>query len=423
MSGEITLAGGAGEYMESATVVSWSAKLGDPVKAGEVVVVVETAKAATEIEAERDGVLAEILAPEGAEVGIGAVLGRIADSLPASAPQAVTMVEAAIPAPATLEMPAIVVSGEAGRRISISPLARRLARQAGLDPAGLTGSGPGGRIKSRDVERALRERAPVPAAAIATPARPVSAMPTASTVPLVLIHGFGANAAAWNTLRPHLDGGRQVLAPELPGHGRTAALSKPSLDGLAETVLAQIEESGATECDLVGHSLGGAVAAVLSGNLSVRVRSLTLIAPAGLGPEIDGAFLAGFLAAGTPESLQPWLERLVGDAATLPRGYAQAVLRERERFGVGAAQAELAQSLFPDGTQAIRIAADLERFTGPLKVIWGRGDRIVPQGHQSDLPGHAACHRLAGTGHMPHIEASALVARLVMQNLRGAESN
>ena len=420
MSGEITLAGGAGEYMESATVVSWSAKLGDPVKAGEVVVVVETAKAATEIEAERDGVLAEILAPEGAEVGIGAVLGRIADSLAASAPQAVTMVETAIPAPATLEMPAIVVSGEAGRRISISPLARRLARQAGLDPAGLTGSGPGGRIKSRDVEQALRERAPVPAAAIATPARPVFAMPTASTVPIVLIHGFGANAAAWNTLRPHLDGGRQILTPELPGHGRTAALSKPSLDGLAETVLAQIEASGATECDLVGHSLGGAVAAVLSGNLSVRVRSLTLIAPAGLGPEIDGAFLAGFLAARTPEGLQPWLDRLVGDAATLPRGYAQAVLRERERFGVGAAQADVAQTLFPDSTQTIRIAGDLQRFSGPLKVLWGRSDRIIPQAHQNELPGHVACHSLEGVGHMPHVEAGALVARLVMQCVRSA---
>lgn len=419
MSGEITLAGGAGEYMESATVVSWSAKLGDPVKAGEVVVVVETAKAATEIEAERDGVLAEILAPEGAEVGIGAVLGRIADSLPASAPQAVPMVEAAMPAPATLEMPAIVVSGEVGRRISISPLARRLARQAGLDPASLTGSGPGGRIKSRDVERALRERAPAPAVASAA-ARPVSSASTESAAPLVLIHGFGANAAAWNTLRPHLDGGRQVLTPELPGHGRTAALSKPSLDGLAEAVLAQIEASGATECDLVGHSLGGAVAAVLSGNLSVRVRSLTLIAPAGLGPEVDGAFLAGFLAARTPEGLQPWLDRLVGKAATLPRGYAQAVLRERERFGVGAAQADVAQTLFPDSTQTIRIAGDLQRFSGPLKVLWGRSDRIIPQAHQNELPGHVACHSLEGIGHMPHVEAGALVARLVMQCVRSA---
>ncbi len=222
-------------------------------------------------------------------------------------------------------------------------------------------------------------------------------------------------------MRPHLDG-RPVLTPELPGHGREPALTSPSLEALAEAVLGQIEASGARECDLVGHSLGGAVAAVLSANLSVRVRSLTLIAPAGLGPEIDGSFLAGFLSARTAESLTPWLERLAADPGKLPRGYAQAVLRERERFGVGMAQAEIAQRLFPDGTQTIRITDDLDRFAGPLKVIWGRGDRIIPQRHQDDLPGHAACHRLGGVGHMPSIEAPALVAQLILQNARSAEA-
>ncbi|KRE14491.1 hypothetical protein ASE66_14070 [Bosea sp. Root483D1] len=422
MSYEITLAGGAGEYMESATVVSWSAKVGDRVKADDVVVVVETAKAATEIEAGRDGVLAAILAPEGAEVGIGAVLGRIADSLAAEEPA----VAAAEPAVAALEIAAPKAAMQvidASCRISISPLARRLARQAGLDPSGIAGTGPGGRIKSRDIERALRERTDA-----VLPAAPAAAMPspavarTGSAVPLVLLHGFGANAAAWNMVRPHLDG-RPVLAPELPGHGREAALDMPSLEALAEAVLGQIEASGSSDCDLVGHSLGGAVAAVLTANQSVRVRSLTLIAPAGLGPEIDGAFLSGFLSARTAESLTPWLERLAAAPSRLPRGYAQAVLRERERFGVGAAQAAIAQRLFPDGTQAIGIAADLERFAGPLKVIWGRGDRIIPPSHQGELPGHVACHRLGGTGHMPHIEAPALVAQLILQNVRSAEAS
>lgn len=421
MSHQITLAGGAGEYMESATVVSWTVKIGAPVKAGDVVVVVETAKAATEIEAGRDGVLAAILAPEGAEVGIGAVLGRIADSLAAddlavAAPQPVV----AEPEAAILNAPAKAT--ESGRRVSISPLARRLARQAGLDPSGIAGTGPGGRIKSRDIERALRERTDAassvaPIAAVSSPAMAKAG----AAVPLVLLHGFGANAAAWNMVRPHLDG-RPVLTPELPGHGREPALASPSLEALAEAVLGQIEASGARECDLVGHSLGGAVAAVLAANQSVRVRSLTLIAPAGLGPEVDGSFLAGFLSARTAESLAPWLERLAADPGKLPRGYAQAVLRERERFGVGMAQAEIAQRLFPDGTQAIRITDDLGRFAGPLKVIWGRGDRIIPQRHQDDLPGHVACHRLGGVGHMPYVEAAPLMAQLIMQNIRSAEA-
>ncbi len=421
MSHEITLAGGAGEYMESATVVSWAAKVGDPVKADDVVVVVETAKAATEIEAGRDGVLAAILAPEGAEVGIGAVLGRIADS------RAADEVAVAAPQPAVAKPEAVVshVPAEAepaSRRISISPLARRLARQAGLEISSIAGTGPGGRIKSRDVERTLRERTEAtPATAPIAVVRSPAVAKANAIVPLVLLHGFGANAAVWNMVRPHLDG-RPVLTPELPGHGREPALTSPSLEALAEAVLGQIEPSGARECDLVGHSLGGAVAAVLSANQSVRVRSLTLIAPAGLGPEIDGGFLAGFLSARTAESLTPWLERLAADPGRLPRGYAQAVLRERERFGVGAAQAAIAQRLFPDGTQAIGIAADLDRFTGPLKVIWGRSDRIIPQTHQDNLPDHAACHRLGGVGHMPAIEAPALVAQLIMQSVRSAEA-
>lgn len=422
MSHEITLAGGAGEYMESATIVSWAAKIGDPVKAGDVVVVVETAKAATEIEAGRDGVLAAILAPEGAEVGIGAVLGRIADSIFADeAPVAVPQPAVAGPEAVVSDAPAKAEA--ATRRISISPLARRLARQAGLDISSIAGTGPGGRIKSRDIERALRELTEaVPAAAPVAVVHSPAVARTGTAVPLVLLHGFGANAAAWNMVRPHLDG-RPVLTPELPGHGREPALTSPSLEALAEAVLGQIEANGARECDLVGHSLGGAVAAALTANQSVRVRSLTLIAPAGLGPEIDSGFLAGFLSARTVESLMPWLERLAADPGRLPRGYAQAVLRERERFGVGAAQAEIAQRLFPDGTQAIGIGTDLDRFTGPLKVVWGKGDRIIPQAHQDELPGHAACHRLGGVGHMPSIEAPALVAQLILQNARSAEAS
>jgi pimeloyl-ACP methyl ester carboxylesterase len=422
MSHEITLAGGAGEYMESATVVSWAVEVGDPVKAGDVILVVETAKAATEIEAGHDGVLAAILAPEGAEVGIGAVLGRIADSLDTDE-VAVGAPQSAVAEPEAAVLSAPVKVEPVSRRVSISPLARRLARQAGLDPSGIAGTGPGGRIKSRDIERVLRERAEAaPAIAPSVAVRSPGVAGTGSAAPLVLLHGFGANAAAWNMLRPHLDG-RPVLTPELPGHGREPALETPSLEALAEAVLGQIEASGAYECDLVGHSLGGAVAAVLTANLSVRVRSLTLIAPAGLGPEIDGGFLAGFLSARTAESLMPWLERLAADPARLPRGYAKAVLRERERFGVGVAQAEIAQRLFPDGTQAIRNAADLDRFAGPLKVIWGKGDRIIPQRHQDDLPGHAACHRLGGVGHMPYLEAPALVAQLIIQNVRSAEAS
>lgn len=422
MSDEITLAGGAGEYMESATVVSWSAAVGDRVKAGDVVVVVETAKAATEIEAGRDGILAEILAASGTEVAIGAVLGRIADSLAEVEPEAKVAEPVEQPAPKTA---ASMSAPEYGRRIKMSPLARRLAAQAGLDPSSLVGTGPDGRIKNRDVERALQARCLSATKAVATapvPMRPLADIARGTNVPLVLIHGFGANAAAWNALKPYLDDGCWILTPELPGHGRATALASPSFDGLVDAVLGQIEASGAQECDLVGHSLGGAVAAALSANLSIRVRSLTLIAPAGLGAEIDRAFLDGFLAARSPESLTPWLEQLVADATQLPRGYAQAVLRERSRLGLGQVQSAVVEHLFPDGTQVFGIKDVVNRFTGPVKVIWGRADRIIPPTHQNGLPGHVACHKVDGVGHMPHLEAPSLMAQLVRQNVRSGAS-
>ena len=78
----ISIDSAGGEYMETVLVIAWAMKSGDPVKTGDLLVTVETAKAATEIEADRDGWLAEIFFAEGQEAPVGAVLGTIADSKP-----------------------------------------------------------------------------------------------------------------------------------------------------------------------------------------------------------------------------------------------------------------------------------------------------------------------------------------------------
>lgn len=416
MVSEIRLAGGAGEYMDSAVIVSWTVEPGAPVRAGEVVAVVETAKAATEIEADRDGVLLRILAPVGAEVEIGSVLGLIGEPgdgadaglSPISGP-------AASPAPAGREPP------DAAARRAASPLARKLARQAGLVLDGVIGSGPGGRIKARDVGTALAEgsRARAREHVVAT-MRTGSSAAASAGVPIVLIHGFGANRGSWNSLRASLGEECPCLTFDLPGHGRAPRAEIASLEQLAASVGAELEAAKVERCHLVGHSLGGAVAALLAESPDLRVGSLTLIAPAGLGPDIDGRFLDGFLRARSADSLTPWLERLVADRASLPPSFCEAALRERSRPDLLPAQADIAGRLFPDGTQAITIRACLGRLTMPVTVIWGREDRIVPVSHAADLPGHVALHRLPGTGHMPHVEAPELTARLVMRTVRSA---
>lgn len=413
MATDVTLAGGAGEYMESATVVAWNAAPGAAVKAGEVIAVVETAKAATEIEAPCDGVLTEILAEVGAEVGIGAVLGRIGTAVEAPPPAMAVASAPTLPVRPAAEEPA----GPEPGRVVASPLARRLAAQNGIDLAALTGTGPQGRIKSRDVERALAAGPARPASPIL--ARPAAVAPPHAAAPIVLIHGFGSNAGAWHALLPRLSPAFATVRIELPGHGRQARRAG-DIGGLIDSVLADLDAAGISAAHLVGHSLGGAVAAELAASGAFEAASLTLLAPAGLGPEIDGAFLDGFLRAREPASLKPWLVRLTADPAALPAGFAAAILRERTLSGLAEAQAALARALFPDGTQALDIRAALQRSAVPTRVLWGSADAIIPARHADSLRGAVAVHRLDGVGHMPHVEAPDLVARLVLETCRAA---
>ncbi len=408
MAGDIRLAGGAGEYMESATVVEWRIKVGDRVRLGEVVVVVETAKAATEIEAAAEGVLAEINAPVGTEVEIGSLLGRIeTGSGRVSEPVAVAPVRPHEP-PLTLQAPNANRSDE--DRVAISPWARRLAREVGLDPGSVRGSGPNGRIKARDIERALLTRVPSPTSQAVASGRDL----------VVFVHGFGANAGTWAAVQAALGSGFQTRALDLPGHGRREPLEQPSFRALVDAVSADLSGMSGSRIHLVGHSLGAAIAATIATTPVVDLGSLTLLAPAGFGPGIDGRFIEGFLAARSAESLSPWLERLVADTAVLPTDFAALVMRERSRPRLLDAQTELARRLFPDGTQLVRVPDELGKLSAPTRIVWGRADRIIPFSDARELAGTLALHLLSDVGHMPHVESPAIVARIIAENIRSA---
>jgi len=154
--------------MESAKVLRWLKEAGQRVRLGEPLVELETDKAAIEVEAPADGTLESILAPEGTELPIGAALGRlttsgaapVASASPAkAAPPPVA--EAKRPAPASAPTP--IPAPAPSSRIPASPLARRLAGDAGIELKALTGSGPGGRIRKRDVLAALGAKGQAPA--------------------------------------------------------------------------------------------------------------------------------------------------------------------------------------------------------------------------------------------------------------------
>ncbi|MEY4681374.1 MAG: hypothetical protein RLZZ276_3023 [Pseudomonadota bacterium] len=160
---EFRLSGAAGEYMESATVVEWLSKPGDAVRAGQPLAVVETAKAATELPSPADGTLLRVVAAPGSEVPLDGLLAVIATQGAVVATSPATPAAAAAPAPDPRHAPAEEPAAQAGGWTLATPIARRLAREGGLDLASLRGSGPGGRVQERDVRDALAARAPAPA--------------------------------------------------------------------------------------------------------------------------------------------------------------------------------------------------------------------------------------------------------------------
>ena len=171
--------------MTEGTLARWLKKEGDTVKAGDVIAEIETDKATMEVEAVDEGILGKLLVADGTEgVKVNqpiAILVEPGESVsaapaPAAAPAPVAAPAAAALAPA-VPAPAAPTAAPAatGDRVIASPLARRMAQQAGLDLSKLAGSGPGGRIVRADVEAAANgapaASAPAPvAAAAAAPA-------------------------------------------------------------------------------------------------------------------------------------------------------------------------------------------------------------------------------------------------------------
>ncbi|MBS6353836.1 dihydrolipoamide acetyltransferase family protein [Oscillibacter sp.] len=161
-----------GLTMEEGTVSQWIKHEGDAVKAGDVVVEITTDKLTNEITSEQDGVLLKIVAQEGEDVpvkGLLAYIGQPGEQVGGTAPAAAAASAApsAEPAAASVSAPAAAPAA-GGKRIRISPLARKIARQMGVDYTAVTGTGPSGRIVKRDIlaaaEAAPKAAAPAPAA-------------------------------------------------------------------------------------------------------------------------------------------------------------------------------------------------------------------------------------------------------------------
>ena len=147
------------ESVADGTVATWHKKPGEAVKRDELIVDIETDKVVIEVLAEADGVLAEIIKNEGDTVLSNELLGKLTEGGAAAAAPAAAPAAAAAPAQAAAPAAA------AGDDAILSPAARKLAEENGIDPNSIAGTGKGGRVTKEDVVAAVEAKKNAPAAA------------------------------------------------------------------------------------------------------------------------------------------------------------------------------------------------------------------------------------------------------------------
>ncbi|HEX5900382.1 MAG TPA: acetoin dehydrogenase dihydrolipoyllysine-residue acetyltransferase subunit [Solirubrobacteraceae bacterium] len=231
---------------------------------------------------------------------------------------------------------------------------------------------------------------------------------------VLLLHGFGGDLNSWLFAAPALAQGHTVYALELPGHGGSSKDVGPGdVDSLVDAAVQFLDAVDIERVHLVGHSLGGLVAASTALRDPGRALSLTLVASAGLGEEINGDYLDGFISAGSRRELKPALELLFADSGQVTRQVVDDVLKYKRIDGVDAALRSIAEHVFGEGRQHVLVADRLAGLGVPLLVVWGEQDRIIPAEHARHVPEGAEVHVLEGSGHSPHMEAAGDVNRVM----------
>jgi len=224
------------DTMEQGTIIRWNVKEGEEVASGAIVADIETDKATMEMQAYDDGVIAKILVGEGMQVPVGTPIAMIAEegedpasldasaSAPAAEPvteDTATTADVVTPSPAppaaSAAAPSEAPATDAGR-MRVSPVARRLAEEHGIELRSLVGSGPGGRIIKRDVLAAI-ETAGANVAGATGEVAPVAIPVTASPEPIQALASTAGSPVheipALESTEVAVSGMRQTIARRL----------------------------------------------------------------------------------------------------------------------------------------------------------------------------------------------------------------
>lgn len=349
-----------GMAMDEGTVTAWHIDEGGLVNLGDEVLDVESTKIANAIEAKATGILRRQVAGVGQTLPVGALLGIVA------------LQDVDDDAINTFVEGFVVVAPEDEEGGGIQPQTIDVAGQ----PIRYLVHGEGGE-------------------------------------PVLLIHGFGGDLNAWMFNHEALAGDRAVYALDLPGHGGSIKdVGDGSVGTLGDVVVGLINALALERVHLVGHSFGGAVALTVALEQPAKVASLTLIAPVGLGPQINGAYITGFVAAERRKDMKPLAQQLFSDSSLVTRQMVEDILRTKRIDGVDAALAAIAAAQFNGDRQKLDLTTRAGDLDVPTQIIWGQDDHIIPSSQAHNLDG-AKVTVIEGAGHMPMMEKASEINQLI----------
>jgi pyruvate dehydrogenase E2 component (dihydrolipoamide acetyltransferase) len=353
-----------GLAMEEGMVTEWLIELGAEVAAGQEVVEIETSKITNVFESPVDGTLRRQVVQAGETVPVGALLGVCA--------------------------PAAVSDDE------IEAYVKYFVDSFDWDAAA---GAPGPEPEMIDAGgRRLR----------------YLEMGDAGGPAIIFIHGYGGDLNNWMFNQEALSQRHTTYALDLPGHGgSTKDVGGGALEDLASAVTAFMAAKGIGKAHLVGHSMGGATSLVLALKQPDKMASATLIAPGGLGAEVNMDYINGFIEQKRAKKLRAVMEFLVADPSAITGEMVEDVIKFKRLDGVGPALESLREGLFPGGRQAGSMRGELVALTVPVQVIWGKQDKVLPVGHAEGLPDSIKVTLYEDAGHMPHMERASDVNALI----------
>lgn len=256
--------------------------------------------------------------------------------------------------------------------------------------------------------------------------------------PVLCVHGLGGWAENWReTLQALGDAGFHAVAIDLPGFGDSeAAPGESYFRGeaalYARLVPAALDALGVRQAHVLGHSLGGAVAYMGAVSAPERVRSLTLVAPGGLGLDLPWTlrlgsvpFIGTLLRPGTRRAARAGLASCFRD----PRRIPAALLEECDRYS---------RSSIPETFRVLQAGVTLRglrpdirkewlaragRYEGPVLVVWGENDAVLPLAHAraaTELFPRAALRTIPDAGHLVMVEQPEAFREVVLPFLARA---